>query len=48
MFGNYLGPEHNKDPQRMMVDPMLMIVKDSRLVLTAVNPTAVTPTAVIL
>ena len=38
----------NKDHQRMMVDPMFMIVKNLRLFLTAVTPTAVTPTAVIL
>ena len=31
----------------MMVDPMFMIVKNFRLFLTAVIPTAVTPTAVI-
>ena len=38
----------NKDHQRMMVDPMLMIVLDLRSFLTAVTPTAVVPTAVIL
>ena len=38
----------NKDHQRMMVDPMFMIVKNLRLFLTAVTLTAVTPTAVIL
>ena len=38
----------NKDHQRMMVDPMLMVVVDLRLFLTAVTPTAVAPTAVIL
>ena len=38
----------NKDHQRMMVDPMLMIVLDLRSFLTAVTPTAVAPTAVIL
>ena len=42
-------PTHvlNKDHQRMMVDPMLMIVLDLRSFLTAVTPTAVAPTAVI-
>ena len=35
----------NKDHQRMMVDPMFMIVKNVRLFLTAVTPTAVAPTA---
>ena len=39
---------NNKDHQRMMVDPMLMIVLDLKLFLTAVTPTAVAPTAVIL
>ena len=38
----------NKDHQRMMVDPMLMIVLDLKSFLTAVTPTAVAPTAVIL
>ena len=38
----------NKDRQRMMVDPMFRIVKNLRLFLTAVTPTAITPTAVIL
>ena len=38
----------NKDHQRMMVDPMLMIVLDLRSFLTAVTTTAVAPTAVIL
>ena len=44
------GSRHvkNKDHQRMMVEPMFMIVKNLRLFLTAVTPTAVTPTAVIL
>ena len=32
----------------MMVDPMFMIVQNSRLFLTAVIPIAVAPTAVIL
>ena len=32
----------------MMVDPMFMIVKNVRSFLTAVTPTAATPTAVIL
>ena len=32
----------------MMVDPMFMIVKNLRLLLTAVTPTAGAPTAVIL
>ena len=36
----------NKDHQRMMVDPMLMIVLDLRLFLTAVSPTAVALTTV--
>ena len=36
----------NKDHQRMMVDPMFMIVHSLRSFLTAVKPTAVTPTAV--
>ena len=40
--------QKNKDHQRMMVDPMFMIVKNLRLFLTAVTLTAVTPTAVIL
>ena len=38
----------NKDHQRMMVDPMFMIVKSLRSFLTAVTPTAVAPIAVIL
>ena len=38
----------NKDHQRMMVDPMFMIVQNVRSFLTAVTPTAATPTAVIL
>ena len=36
----------NKDHQRMMVDPMFMIVQNLRSFLTAVTPTAVTPTVV--
>ena len=36
----------NKDHQRIMVDPMFMIVQSLRSYLTAVTPTAVTPTAV--
>ena len=38
----------NKDHQRMMVDPMIMIVLSLRSFLTAVTPTAVTLIAVIL
>ena len=38
----------NKDHQKMMVDPMFMIVKSLRSFLTTVTPTAVAPTAVIL
>ena len=38
----------NKDHQRMMVDPMFMIVQSLRSCLTAVTPTAVAPIAVIL
>ena len=38
----------NKDHQRMMVDPMFMIVQSLRLFLTAVTTTAVAPIAVIL
>ena len=34
--------------QRMMVDPMFIIVKNLRLLLTAVKPTGGAPTAVIL
>ena len=37
----------NKDHQRMMVDPMLMIVQSLRSFLTAVTTTAVAPIAVI-
>ena len=36
----------NKDHQRMMVDPMFMIVLNLRSFLTAVTSTAVTPIAV--
>ena len=38
----------NKDPQRMMVDPMFIIAQRLRSFLTAVTPTAVTPIEVIL
>ena len=38
----------NKDHQKMMVDPIFLIVQNVRSFLTAVTPTAVTPTAVIL
>ena len=38
----------NKDHQRLMVDQMVMIGYNSRLFLTAVTPTAVAQTAVIL
>ena len=38
---------YNKDHQRMMVDPMLMIVKSLMSFLTAVTTTAVAPTAII-
>ena len=38
----------NKDHQRMMVDPVLMIVQSLRSFLTAVTPTAVVPIADIL
>ena len=40
--------KRNKDHQRMMVDPMFMIVQGLRSFLTAVTPTAVAPIAVIL
>ena len=33
----------NEDHQRMMVDPMFMIVRNSRYFITVVTPTAVTP-----
>ena len=36
----------NKDQQRMMVDPMIIIVQGLRSFLTAVTPTAVTPIVV--
>ena len=39
---------NNKDPQRMMVNPMFMIVQSLRSFLTAVTPTAVAPMAIIL
>ena len=42
------GWHNNKDHQRMMVDPMFMIVQSLRSFLTAVTPTAVAPIAVIL
>ena len=38
----------NKDYQRMMVDPIFMIVQSLRSFLTAVTPTVVAPIAVIL
>ena len=38
----------NKDHQRIMVDPMFMIIQNISSFLNAVTPTAVTPTAVIL
>ena len=38
----------NKDHQRMMVDPMFMIVQSLRSFPTAVTTTAVAPTEVIL
>ena len=42
-----IGPTYvNKDHQRMMVDPMFMIVQSLRSFLTAVTPTAVIPNAV--
>ena len=37
----------NKDHQRMIVDPMYMIVQNLRSFLTAVTTTAVAPIAVI-
>ena len=40
--------EQNKDHQRMMVDPMFMIVQSLRSFLTAVKTTALAPIAVIL
>ena len=36
----------NKDHQRMMVDPMIMIAQSLRPLLIAVTPTAVIPSAV--
>ena len=42
------GIHRNKDHQRMMVDPMLMIVQSLRSFLTAVATTAVAPIVVIL
>ena len=39
---------NNKDHQRMMVDPMFMIVQSLRSFVTAVTPTAVAPIVVIL
>ena len=46
---SYLGWSlNNKDPQRMTVDPMFMIVQSLRSFLTTVAPTAVTPIAIIL
>ena len=38
----------NKDHQRMMVDPMFMIVQSLRTFPTAVTTTAVAPTEIIL
>ena len=38
----------NKDHQRMMVDPMLLIVQSLWSFLTAVTTTAIVPIAVIL
>ena len=38
---------NNKDHQKIMVDPMFMIVQSVRSFLTAVTTTAVTPIAVI-
>ena len=43
----WLGEVHNKDHQRMMVDPMLLIVQSLWSFLTAVTTTAVAPIAVI-
>ena len=42
------GTHINKDHQRMMVDPMFMIVQSFRSFLTAVTTTAVAPIAAIL
>ena len=41
----YSFPDVNKGHQRIMVDPMFMIVQTVRSFLTAATPTAVTPTA---
>ena len=41
------NPEKNKDHQRMMVDPMFMILQRLRLFLAAVTPTDVAAIAVI-
>ena len=38
----------NKDHQKIMVDPMFMIVQSLRSFLTTVTTTAVAPTAIIL
>ena len=38
---------NNKDHERMMVDPMFIIIQNLRLFLTAVTPTAAALTAVI-
>ena len=43
----FAGSLCNKDHQRMMVDPMFMIVQSLRSFLTAVKTTAVAPIAVI-
>ena len=40
--------KQNKDHQKIRVDPMFIIVYNSRSILTAVTPTAVAPTVVIL
>ena len=40
--------DNNKDPQQMMVDAMFLIVQNLRLFITAVTPTAVAPTVVVL
>ena len=44
----YTASGKNKYYQRMMVDPMFMIVQNLWLFRSDVTPTAVTPTAVIL
>ena len=41
-FNSYYS---NKDHQRIMLDPMIMIVQNLGLFLTAVTPTTVAPTA---